>query len=123
MPSQDMTRAPMLAAFNGARPPAPGWFDRAVAVVPERSHVTVAGARIEVLTWGERGKPGLLLLHGGMAHADWWSFVAPYFANTHRVAALSWSGMGGSDWRASYTIDTYVEEMMAVAVERRQHRR
>ena len=105
----------MLAPFKGARPPAPAWFDRAVAVLPERSHVTVAGARIEVLSWGQRGKPGLLLLHGGMAHADWWSFIAPYFAATHRVAALSWSGMGGSEWRPKYTIDTYVEELMAVA--------
>lgn len=115
MPTRDTSRPPMLAAFKGARPPAPAWFDHTVAVIPERSQVTVAGASIEVLTWGERGKPGLLLLHGGMAHADWWSFVAPYFAATHRVAALSWSGMGGSEWRPSYAIDTYVEEMMAVA--------
>ena len=115
MSKRDTSRAPMLAAFDGARPPAPAWFDRAVAVVPARSRVKVAGADIEVLTWGERGKPGLLLLHGGMAHADWWSFIAPYFAATHRVAALSWSGMGGSQWRPAYTIDTYVTEMMAVA--------
>ncbi len=105
----------MLATFNGARPPAPAWFDRAIADGPERSRMDVAGAGIEVLTWGKVGAPGLLLLHGGMAHADWWSFIAPFFSATHRVAALSWSGMGASDWRPSYSIDTYVEEMMAVA--------
>jgi pimeloyl-ACP methyl ester carboxylesterase len=105
----------MLAAFKGARPPAPAWFDRAIADVPERSRVTVAGADIEILSWGEVGAPGLLLLHGGMAHADWWSFIAPFFAKTHRVVAPSWSGMGGSEWRPSYRIDTYVDEMMAVA--------
>ena len=115
MPAKKERLPSMLAAFNGARPPAPAWFTAAVAELPERAHITVAGARIEVLTWGERGKPGLLLLHGGMAHAEWWSFIAPYFAKTHRVAALSWSGMGGSEWRAKYTIDTYVEELMAAA--------
>ena len=37
----------------------------------------------------------LLFLHGNGAHADWWSFIAPFFAAEYRVAALSWSGMGG----------------------------
>lgn len=105
----------MLAPFAGKPPPAPAWFDRAIAVTPERGRITVAGAGIETLAWGKVGAPGLLLLHGGMAHADWWSFIAPFFAATHRVAALSWSGMGGSDWRPAYRIDTYTEEMLAVA--------
>ena len=105
----------MLAPFAGQKPPAPVWFERALAVTPERSRITVAGAGIEVLTWGTVGAPGLLLLHGGMAHADWWSFIAPYFAKTHRVAALSWSGMGASDWRPRYAIDGYVDEALAVA--------
>ncbi len=115
-PAQSVVAKPqsMLAQFNGQRPPAPAWFDRAIAVEPERSQVTVAGANIEVLAWGRRGAPGLLLLHGGMAHAHWWSFIAPFFAATHRVVAPSWSGMGGSDWRPAYRIDTYVDEMMAV---------
>lgn len=103
----------MLAPFGGARPPAPAWFKAAIEHVPERQQVSVAGARLELLTWGAVGKPGLLLLHGGMAHAEWWSFIAPMFAKTHRVAALSWSGMGNSEWRASYAIDQYVEEMLA----------
>jgi pimeloyl-ACP methyl ester carboxylesterase len=105
----------MLAAFGGERPPAPAWFDRAIAHEPERSRITVAGAGIEVMAWGQRGAPGLLLLHGGMAHAEWWRFIAPFFADTHRVVAPSWSGMGGSEWRDAYRIDTYVDEMMAVA--------
>jgi pimeloyl-ACP methyl ester carboxylesterase len=103
----------LLAPFKGARPPAPAWFERAVARTPERRMIDVEGAAIELLTWGEVGKPGLLLLHGGMAHADWWSFIAPFFADTHRVAALSWSGMGGSGWRDRYSIDQYVTELFA----------
>ena len=103
-----------LAPFGGAVPPRPVWFEQAIAQAPERSFTDGQGAVIETLAWGERGKPGLLLLHGKMAHADWWSFIAPFFAATHRVAALSWSGMGGSGWREAYHVDTMAEEAMAV---------
>jgi pimeloyl-ACP methyl ester carboxylesterase len=55
----------------------------------------------------------LLFVHGGMAHADWWSFIAPYFADTHRVAAVSLSGMGRSAWREAYDTEQFAEELMA----------
>ena len=88
-----------LAAFRGQKPPAPAWFERVVAIEPERTFVAVDGAQVETLAWGERGKPGLILLHGGAAHGDWWSFIAPFFAGERRVVAPSFSGMGRSDWR------------------------
>lgn len=105
----------LLAPFAGAQPPAPEWFATAIAHEPERSFVEVRGANVEVLIWGERGKPGLLLLHGNGAHADWWSFIAPFFAGTHRVAAMSWTGMGNSDHRPQYNLDIFVDEIMTVA--------
>jgi hypothetical protein len=77
-----------LAALHGVMPPRPAWFDTALAHEPQCDWHTVHGARIETLSWGERGRPGLLLLHGKMAHARWWSFIAPFFAATHRVVAL-----------------------------------
>ncbi len=104
-----------LAALAGAVPPAPGWYAEALADPPETVPLEVQGAAIELLTWGRRGAPGVLLCHGGMAHARWWLHLAPYLARTHRVAALSWSGMGGSGWREAYRIDTYVAEAMAAA--------
>ena len=104
-----------LAAFAGARPPAPGWFADALAQPPEVVPLAVRGADIECLAWGRVGAPGVLLGHGGMAHARWWAHLAPYLAETHRVAALSWSGMGGSAWREAYSVDTYVEEAMVAA--------
>ena len=106
---------PPLAAFNGAKPEAPDWFKTAIAHEPERGFVTVKGAQIELLTWGEIGKPGLLLVHGNTAHADWWSFVAPILAQDYRVAAISMSGMGASDWRETYDFATYAEEAYAGA--------
>jgi len=104
-----------LARFRGEAPPAPPWFIRALAQAPERRRVNVEGAGIETLAWGEAGRPGLLFLHGHGAHADWYSFIAPFFAARHRVVAMSWSGMGGSDWRESYSIDQYAREAVAVA--------
>lgn len=101
---------PPLAPFHGAEPPAPDWFKAAIAIVPDRGFITVNGAQIELLTWGERGKPGLLLIHGNTAHADWWSFVAPLLAQDYRVAAISMSGMGASDWRETYDFETYADE-------------
>lgn len=110
----DHLRAP-LAPFAGAKPPAPAWFEAALAHAPARRFVEIDGANIESLSWGERGKPGLLFLHGNGAHADWWRFIAPYFAADYRIAALSWSGMGGSDHRASYSLDSFIAEAFGVA--------
>jgi len=113
MEDQDI-RTP-LAALRGAAPKAPSWFESALRATPSRVFHEVEGARIELLTWGERGRPGLLFLHGNGAHADWWSFIAPFFAQDYRIAAMSWSGMGGSEWRAAYSLDLYVEEAFGVA--------
>lgn len=100
----------LLGRFDGEVPPRAPWFAEAVADEPERSFFEVEGARIELLTWGEIGKPGILFLHGNAAHADWWSYIAPQFADTHRCAAISWSGMGRSGWREEYAIPMSVRE-------------
>jgi len=104
-----------LAPFKGAEPPSPQWFKDAIANAPERLSVPVEGANIEVLAWGEVGKPGLIFAHGNSAHADWWSFIAPFLANDHRVAAISLSGMGGSDWRETYTFEGFATEIHEAA--------
>jgi pimeloyl-ACP methyl ester carboxylesterase len=113
-PAQPQIEAP-LAKFEGRVPDAPAWFNWAIAQEPERSFVSVDGANIEMLTWGERGKPGMILIHGNSAHADWWSFIAPYLASDFRVAAISLSGMGASDWRDTYSFEIFAQEMHACA--------
>jgi pimeloyl-ACP methyl ester carboxylesterase len=107
-------RAP-LARFKGTRPPAPAWFEEALAQTPERSLVATPRGRVEMLAWGARGKPGLLFVHGNRAHADWWSFIAPFFADNYRVAAMSLAGMGESDWRERYAVAGLIEDAEAVA--------
>lgn len=44
------------------------------------------------------GHPPALLLHGGMAHARWWDFLAPLIAGAWRPLALDRRGHGDSDW-------------------------
>ena len=102
-----------LAPYQGERPPAPAWFGTALANAPERTFFPSAGANIELLAWGERGRPGLLFVHGNGAHAHWWSHIAPFFACEWRCAALSFSGMGRSDRRAAgYTIPDLAREVL-----------
>jgi len=109
---------PPLAHLHGAVPPAPAWFTQALAQAPQRRQVLVQGAAIESLVWGRAGDPGILLLHGNSAHADWYSFIAPLLASQgRRVVALSFSGMGASDWRASYGVGQWADEAHAVAAE------
>lgn len=50
-----------------------------------------------------------------MAHAHWWSFIAPYFAKTHRVIAMNLSGMGDSDWRENYASELWGKEIVEIA--------
>lgn len=107
------TKLGLSPLLTGEAPRAPAWFERAIADEPERGSMKVAGADIELLTWGKVGDPGLLFLHGKGAHADWWSFIAPFFSDRFRVAAISWSGMGRSDWRDSYSEAVLTEEALA----------
>jgi pimeloyl-ACP methyl ester carboxylesterase len=104
-----------LGRLHGEPPSAPEWFRQTVAQAPERSRLATPRGAIETLTWGERGRPGLLFVHGNRAHADWWSFIAPFFAGGYRVAALSLAGMGESDWRARYDFEGYADDFEAVS--------
>lgn len=103
-----------LAALGGSPPAAPAWFGEALANTPEECRVAVEGASIHYLRWGDRGKPGLLLVHGNAAHAHWWDFIAPYLARDYNVAAMDLSGMGDSDWRDGYAMDQFAREQIAV---------
>ena len=104
-----------LAFLKGARPEAPAWFDQALAITPERQLLTVQNAHIETLAWGARGLPGILFMHGNSAHADWYSFIAPLLAKQHRVMAISFSGMGESQWRDQYSVMQWADEALAAA--------
>lgn len=97
-------------------PAAPDWFRRALAVPFADATVDVAGASIHYLAWGEAGRRGLVFVHGGGAHAHWWTHIAATFAGRLRVVALDLSGHGDSQHRPDgYTMETWSDEVMAVA--------
>src|SRR5271154_1731230 len=113
-PQQPVLGEGPLTPFHGDVPPAPGWFEAAVSTVPESNFVDVEGAKIHYLRWGDRARPGLLLVHGNAAHAHWWDFIAPFMARDYNIAAMDLSGMGDSDWRPNYSMDVFAREQMAV---------
>jgi pimeloyl-ACP methyl ester carboxylesterase len=93
----------------------PLWFRRALAEPVRDELVDVDGARIHYLAWGEPGRRGLVFVHGGGAHAHWWTHVAAPFAGEFRVVALDLSGHGDSDHRDHYTLEQWTAEVVAAA--------
>jgi pimeloyl-ACP methyl ester carboxylesterase len=96
-------------------PDAPNWFRRALAVSFTDEQVDVDGDAINFLAWGDRGRRGLVFVHGGGAHAHWWTHVAATFASEFRVLALDLSGHGDSGPRPNYSLEQWTDEVMAVA--------
>ena len=96
-------------------PDAPGWFRRALETPYADGEVTVGDATIHYLAWGEPGRRGLVFVHGGGAHAHWWTHVAATFASEFRVLAVDLSGHGDSDHRDAYAFEQWTEEVVAVA--------
>lgn len=91
----------------------PAWFDDAVGHRPEHLEIEVEGCPIHARCWGQPGRPGLVLVHGGGAHSGWWDHIAPMFAETHRVVAPDLSGHGDSGTRRAYTLQTWAREALA----------
>ena len=95
----------------------PQWFVDALAVHVDIGHVIVDGVRIAYRAWGREGKPGIVLVHGGMAHSRWWDHIAPQLAQERRVVALDLSGHGDSGHRDTYGVETWAQEILAVATD------
>src|SRR5262245_10663927 len=78
-------------------------------------HLTfdVGGLALHALEWGEVGRPGLCLLHGGAAHAHWFDRVAGAFAERFHVVALDQRGHGESQWPAppAYATENFVGDL------------
>jgi pimeloyl-ACP methyl ester carboxylesterase len=107
MADAELTRGP-------GRGRAPRWFTGAIAHRPIHATVEFEGCPIHYLQWGDPAKPGLVLVHGGAAHANWWSFIAPKLTHDYFVVAPDLSGHGDSGRRQSYDIQTWAAELLAV---------
>ncbi len=107
------TASPDITPLGGA----PAWFARSLAVPVTDRFVEVHGTSIHYLAWGQPGRRGLVFVHGGGAHAHWWTHVAATFADEFRVVAIDLSGHGDSGHRDVYDIEQWTAEVMAVAAD------
>lgn len=94
---------------------APEWFKNAIATPYSEHTIDVLDCPIHYLRWGDPGNPGLILIHGGAAHAHWWSFLAPLLIQHYSVVAIDLSGHGDSGRRDLYPRRTWADEVMAVS--------
>lgn len=106
------------AHYLQLKTPAPAWFDWAISQPHSAHRVDVEGCAINYLLWPGQStranQRGILLVHGGGAHANWWTFIAPYFTRDFRVAAIDLSGMGDSGRREAYSSELRAQEMAGV---------
>ena len=105
----------MADAVAVSGPAAPDWFRRALDVPFTDGTVTVDGAAIHFLAWGDAGRRGVVFVHGGGAHAHWWTHVAASFARDLRVVAVDLSGHGDSDHRDVYDLEQWTHEVVAAS--------
>lgn len=81
-----------------------------------RRHITVVdGCPISWLSWGAPTRRPVIFVHGGAAHAQWWSFTAPLLSEDHHVVAVDLSGHGDSGHRARYGFPQWAREVHAIA--------
>src|SRR5688572_22350086 len=77
--------------------------------------VEVAGLKLHVLDYGTAGKPPMLCVHGGAAHAHWFDFVAGGFTGNYHVRAIDQRGHGDSQWDRStppdYSYQRYAADL------------
>ena len=99
----------------------PSWFDWTLEQPYSSRYVNVEGCDIHYLRWEPRPQTtpqrGVLFIHGGGAHANWWRFTVPFFTENFRVAAIDLSGMGDSGMREKYSAPQRAREIRQVIID------
>ncbi|MEZ3160764.1 alpha/beta hydrolase [Microbacterium sp. BWT-B31] len=94
---------------------APDWFVAALADEPETGTTVVDGTSVAWRAWGPARGAGVVLVHGGAAHARWWDHIAPALVEGgRRVVAVDLSGHGDSGRREEYDLDAWAAEVAGV---------
>jgi pimeloyl-ACP methyl ester carboxylesterase len=103
-----MTRDPLHEAFDT-------FIARSLERPGKTRHARVAGIRMHYLEWpGPVDAPAVLLLHGFLAHAHWWDFIAPWLSEHYRVIAPDFGGMGDSQYRSQYSHAQFHDEIAGI---------
>jgi pimeloyl-ACP methyl ester carboxylesterase len=72
--------------------------------------------KLHYLDYGTEGRPPMLCVHGGAAHAHWFDYVAPGFAPDFHVRAVDLRGHGDSEWADPpvYSFEKYASDLNEV---------
>ena len=103
-----------LADLDNLATKPPTWLQEALSVSREEGFVEVDGINIHYFRWGDPTKPGIVMLHGFLAHARCFAFIAPFLAHDYHVVAYDFSGMGDSGTRDYYPINVRIKELLGV---------
>ena len=79
-------------------------------------YVEAGGLRLHYLDYGTAGRPAMLCVHGGAAHAHWFDFVAPGFCKDYHVLSIDQRGHGDSDAATppDYSFERYAADLNEV---------
>ena len=78
--------------------------------------VHIGDLELHSLEWGVPAASGVLLLHGGAAHAHWFDAVATRLAHRRHVVALDQRGHGESAWARppAYATEDFARDIVDV---------
>src|SRR5262245_29128516 len=78
--------------------------------------VHIGDLELHSLEWGVPATSGVLLLHGGAAHAHWFDAVASRLAQSRHVVALDQRGHGESAWAhpPAYATEDFARDIVDV---------
>ncbi len=103
-----------IAHFEAAPPT---WWPRVEALAVKRRDVAFEGTFLRTYraVSGDRPKPGVVLVHGYMAHARCLSFLFPFLVRDFDLVAYDISGMGDSPMHPDFDAGVRGRELLAVA--------
>ena len=75
--------------------------------------VATNGIELNIAEQGADDAPLVLMLHGFLAHARCFAFIAPLLAKKYHLVAFDFSGMGDSESREAYSEELRIQEEQA----------
>ncbi len=85
-------------------------------MTPVSLHVHSHRLKLNYWDYGTKGKPPLILVHGGLDHARSWDWVAAGLTDDYHAFALDLRGHGDSEWSpgAAYSVAEHVLDLAAL---------
>src|SRR5579871_5905807 len=79
--------------------------------------IVANGATIHYVTWGQAGRPPIVLVHGLRAYGQWFASLGVALQDRYYIVAPDLRGRNLSDWAkdGDYSIDAYVADLASLA--------